>query len=369
MDQEVINLSEWLNKLRQYEVEWDRILIAVLVFLFFLLLRKVFTKYILKLLTLLTERTSNNFDDYLVEACKKPMRTLFVLLGIYLGLKAIQFEPEIYDVMDRFYRTIIIILIAWGVFNLTGRSSLWIESLGQRFRFEVDKILLPLLSKAIRIVIIALAFTVIAQEWGYEITGFIAGLGLGGLAFALAAQDVLKNIFGGVVIIAEKPFSIGDWIETPSVEGTVEDITFRSTRVRTFAQALVVVPNSTLANQAITNWTKMGKRRITFQLGVTYTTPRHKLEAVVEAIKSMLEQHEEIDQDTLFVRFDSFATSSLDIFLYFFTKTTNWGEYLRIKEDCNLKIMEILEREGVSMAFPSTSVYFETPLRQEDDKA
>lgn len=164
------------------------------------------------------------------------------------------------------------------------------------------------------------------------------------------------------MIILDKPFSIGDRIGTSSVEGTVEEITYRSTKVRTFAQALVTVPNSTMANEAITNWSKMGRRRITFNLGVTYTTPRFRLETCIARIEKMLREHPQIHQETIFVNFDRFNESSLDIFLYFFTVTTNWGEYLKVREDVNLKIMAILEEEKVSIAFPSRSVYFETPL-------
>jgi len=143
------------------------------------------------------------------------------------------------------------------------------------------------------------------------------------------------------------------------VEGTVEDITFRSTKIRTFAQALVTVPNSSLANEPITNWSRMGKRRITFHLGVTYSTTRDKLEKCVKSIRKMLEEHPGIHKETIFVNFERFNDSSLDIFMYFFTNTTNWGEYLNVREDVNFRIMEILEQEGVSVAFPSRSIYIE----------
>lgn len=199
------------------------------------------------------------------------------------------------------------------------------------------------------------------QEWGYDVKGFITGLGLGGLAFALAAQDTLSNIFAGVVIITDKPFSIGDWIKTPDVEGTVEDINFRNTRIRTFSQALVTVPNAKLTSSTITNWSKMGKRRVTFNLGVTYGTSREKLEICVKEIKNMLEKHPDIHKETINVTFDSFGSSSLDIFLYFFTNTTNWSEFMKIKEDVNFKILCILEKEDVSVAFPSRSIYIERP--------
>ncbi len=135
--------------------------------------------------------------------------------------------------------------------------------------------------------------------------------------------------FGGVVIITDKPFSIGDWIESSSVEGVVEDINFRSTKVRTFAQALVTVPNSVLANEAITNWTKMGRRQISFKLGVTYSTPKEKLDKCITEIREMLKNHSDIHPQTIFVNFDGFNDSSLDIFLYFFTKSTDWGEFFK----------------------------------------
>nr|WP_316252536.1 mechanosensitive ion channel family protein [Bacillus aquiflavi] len=217
--------------------------------------------------------------------------------------------------------------------------------------------LIPFLSKTIRFIIIAIGISMIAEEFGYDVNKFIAGLGLGGLAVALAAKDALGNLFGGVVIITEKPFSIGDWIMTPSVEGTVEEISFRSTRVRTFAQALVTVPNATLAVETITNWSKKGKRRISFHLGLTYDTPKEKIEKIVRRIEELLRSHPDIHQETIFVKFDQFNESSLDIFLYFFTKTTNWGDFLTIKEEINFKIMDIIEEEEASIAFPSRTLY------------
>jgi len=186
---------------------------------------------------------------------------------------------------------------------------------------------------------------------------------LGGLAFALAAKDLLANIFSGMVIIADRPFSIGDWIKTSDLEGTIEDINFRSTKIRTFEHALVTVPNSNLINAPIINFTKREMRRITFNLGVTYDTPSQALKKCIEKIQHMLVQHPSIDNKTIFVKFDSFGENGLHIFMYFFTKTTVWEEYLNIKQDVNFQILKILEEENVSIAFPRTSHYFETPLQ------
>jgi len=235
-----------------------------------------------------------------------------------------------------------------------------LERVVKKTESTLDDIMLPFVNKGIKVVIIILAITVIAREWNYNIETLIAGLGIGGLAFALAAQDTVANLFGGVTIMVDKPFNIGDWIKTPQVEGTVEDIGFRSTRVRTFDQALVTISNSTLINTAVINWSRMGKRRLKFQLGVKYSTTSSELKECVKRIRDMLNSHPEIHKDTVFVYFEGFGSSSLEIFLYFFTTTTNWQKFLEVQEDVKLKIMDILEQLNIEIAFPSTSVYIET---------
>lgn len=281
-----------------------------------------------------------------------------VVLGLYLILMVLPLNPAYTNFVLKVFRSCIVVLVAWALYVMV--ESFVAESF--KARFGVNNILVPFVYKAARFIIVVLALMIVAVEWGYDVNGLITGLGLGGLAIALAAKDALSNIFGGIIILLDKPFTIGDWISTPSVEGTVEDITFRSTKIRTFAQALVTVPNATLANEPITNWSRMGKRRITFHLGVTYSTPRYKLEKCIKDIRQMLEKHPEVHKETIFVYFEKFGESSLDIFLYFFTKTTKWQEYLTVREDINFKIMEILEREGVTVAFPSRSIYLENTV-------
>lgn len=336
-----------------------RIGIAIGIYLVIYLLRNYFTHRIFTLLLKITSKTKSEIDNYLVMAFEKPLRLFFVALGIYLACVYLPLSMETNILISRIFRSTIVILVSFGLWNLAGNYSVFTEEMANLASIKIDQILIPFISRILKFIIVVLAFSVILQEWEYDINGFIAGLGLGGLAFALAAQQTLSNVFGGIVIITDKPFSIGDWILTPSVEGTVEDINFRSTRIRTFAQAVVTVPNSTLANEPITNWTRMDKRRITFNLGITYSTPKEKLEKCVNDIRNMLHNHSEIHPETIFVNFDAFGDSSLNIFLYFFTKTTVWEEFLQVKEDVNLKIMSILENEGVAVAFPSASIYFE----------
>lgn len=360
------NVYDYIPLSSQTMVTWlIRLGVALAIFLVLFLLRGYITRKVIGLLLKLTGKTKSELGNYLVRAFERPLKLFMIALGVYLALIYLPLSAEVNFWLSRAFRSMLVILVSLGLCNLVGNYSAVAMEMSNLVSFKIDKILIPFLSKILKFIIIVLAVSVILQEWEYDINGFIAGLGLGGLAFALAAQQTLSNIFAGIVIITDKPFSIGDWILTPSVEGTVEDINFRSTKIRTFAQAVVTVPNATLANEPITNWSRMGKRRVTFHLGLTYSTPPEKLEKCLTEIREMLHNHSGIHPDTILVNFDSFGDSSLDILLYFFTRTTDWGELLRIKEDVNLKIMSILEKEGVSVAFPRTAVYFEKP-RQGD---
>ncbi|WP_307323114.1 mechanosensitive ion channel family protein [Evansella vedderi] len=346
--------------LEAFYFDWRDLGIAVGIVIIFHVFRKIFTTYIFRLVLRFSRKAPTDIVSNVLLAFENPLRLFFTMIGFYVAIVYLPMPEQVDDFMNELVlRSFIIVLVAWGLFNLSGTTSSVFVKIGRRLNVEVDDILLPFVSKLLRFAIIAMALSIIADVWGYNVSGFVAGLGLGGLAFALAAQDSISNFFGGVVIITEKPFSIGDWIATPSVEGTVEDITFRSTKIRTFSQALVTVPNSTLANEPIKNWTQMGKRQITFNLGVMYSTPKDKLERCARRIDEMLRNHEEVHQELIMVRFDKFNNSSLDIFIYFFTETTQWVKFLEVKEDINFRIMTILEEEGVSVAFPSRSIYME----------
>ncbi len=351
--------------LRYHDNIWVQLAVAAVIVFIALMIRSLVTGIIFNIVLRLTSKTKTGVDSALVYASEGPFRKLIVITGLYIALAYLGLPESVMDVINTLFRSAIIILISSGFYNLVGGPA--VTEIG--VRLEVEKTIVGFVTKVFRFIIIALTITIIAQEWDYDVSGFIAGLGLGGLAFALAAQDAAKNIFGGIVILLDKPFAVGDWILTPSVEGTVEEMSFRSTKVRTFANALVTVPNAVVANEAITNWTRMQKRRVSFHLGVTYTTPRDKLQTCVKRIQELLENHPEVHPDTIFVRFDQFNDSSLDIFIYYFTNTTVWGEFMAVKEEINFKIMEILEEEGVSVAFPSRSIYFENQLKKAEREA
>lgn len=332
---------------------------AFAIVLGFFILSRLVPLLLTRLFSGLAKRSKLDYSK-LAQAFSRPLSFFILATGLYLAALNLLGGTAYGNFFTKVYRSLVIVFISQGLYNLAESTSGPLMDLGSKR--DWDKLFLSLLSKALRALIVAIGLVILVQEWGYDITGFIAGLGLGGLAFALAAQDTAANLIGGVVILTEKPFTIGDWIVTGNVEGTVEDITFRSTKVRTFAQALVAVPNATLAKEPITNWTRMGKRRVTFSLGVDYSTSRQTLEECIGGIRELLTNHPDVHPATIFVNFEKFGERGLDIYIYFFTKTTVWGKWLNVREDILYKIMEIMEEAGVSIALPSRTIINKSPL-------
>ncbi|WP_257984220.1 mechanosensitive ion channel family protein [Neobacillus cucumis] len=331
--------------------------ISIGILLLFIVFRNLFTKYVFQLILKLSRKTPTDFFEQICLSFERPLGWFFIIFGLYIAMDYFPFMEQQNALFLKFLRSMVIVLITWGLFNLTSPTSGLLISFNQKFNNKIDLILIPFISRIIRVIMIAISISIIGQEFNYDVNGLVAGLGIGGLAIALAAKEAVGNLIGGVVIVTEKPFSIGDWILTPSVEGVVEDINFRSTKVRTFSQALVTVPNATLANEAITNWSRMGKRKIDFHLGLNYKTNKEEITRVVHRIEQLLRTHEEIHPDTIMVAFDHYNESSLDILVYFFTNSTVWAEHVKIKHEINLEIMGILEEEGVEVAFPSRTIY------------
>ncbi len=339
----------------------EPLLVSLGIFLFSLFIRRYLIHPLLRFLKALTEKTTFTLDTKLLAAIETPLKLFVPLIGAYVALISHPAIPDDHVVLHHSLRTAIILLFFHVLYNLSSTTGV----LTQRLVSQLDDTLRQLLSQVLHMIIVALAFTMIAKEWGYDINGFIAGLGLGSLAIALAAKDTVANVFGGAVILMDKPFRVGDWVQLPQAEGIVEEITFRSTKIRTFERAIVSVPNAVLANESITNWSRMEKRRVKFTLGVTYATSREQLEDCVGRIKAHLAAEPAIEQTSIVVGFDAYGANSLDILIQYFTLPTAADQHLAIKHAVNLALLDILTAAGVSAAFPSSSVYFETPLTVE----
>ncbi|NGP46496.1 mechanosensitive ion channel family protein [Bacillaceae bacterium SIJ1] len=331
---------------------WVDIGVAIVIFFLFLLFRKIFTQYIFKLIVKLSRKTPTDVFTQLLLSFERPFHWLWVIVGTYLAFTYLPYPITNHPFVQHTYVSFLIALVGWGLYRFSSQNATFLQRLAQKTDLDEDSMLIPFVSKVLRFMVIALTIVSIIGEWGIQIGAFIAGLGLGGLAFALAAQETVANFFGGIVIITERPFKKGDWIQTPTVEGTVEDITFRSTKVRTFADALEVVPNATISKEPITNWSEMSMRRVFFTLGVRHRTSRGQLEHCLEDIRQLLRSHDGIVSHNFLVYFDKFTDNSYELYIYYFTKTTVWAEWFAIKEEVNLELMSILENAGVTIAAP-----------------
>ncbi len=340
---------------------------AFLVLIAALIMKKVFAHLFVKVIFPLATRTKSRYDDLFLQSIRKPAEFLLVIIGLFIAVQILQLPTDPIDLHRGAYgllKGLVTFDIAWALFNLVSLLEAFLSGWVSKTESTLDDHLLPFIRKSVRAFIIFLAVIMTIQNLGYSISGLLASLGIGGLAVALAAKDTLSNIFGSIMIILDRPFLIGDWIKAGDMEGTVEEIGFRSTKVRTFAKTLITVPNNIIANLSVDNISRMPKRRIKLTIGVTYETSPEQMRRAVEAIRGLLRTHTAIDQDFFLVNFTEFSASSLDILVYCFTRTTVWGEYLDARENVCLQIMDILEAHGMEVAFPSRSIY----LRNADEE-
>lgn len=340
---------------------WKSIAIGVGIFVLFMFLKNIFTKYVIKILDNVFKALKIKSARIILNAFEEPIKLLFIVLGAYIfalivnGSMAWGLNASI----DKIVKSAIIVLIAIGLNNLTNSSDEFIERASTRYDIKINAVLIPMLCKTIRVLILAFALIQIATIWNMNVDAFITGLGLSGVVVALAAKDYASNMMSGVIIFLDSPFNIGDWIKCNDLEGIVEEISFRSTRIRTFDKVLISVPNSVLVNDPILNFNKRETRRVTMDIGVTYDTSIEQLHICVENLKTMLIEHAGVDKEMINVSFSTLNESSLDISLYFFINKITYNEYMAVKQDINFKIMKILKDAHVEIAFPSQSIYIE----------
>ncbi len=306
-----------------------------------LVINKLISLLLAKVIFRRARHSADEIDEHMLAALIKPVSLIVIASGVYLAFRYLPISENVIIVFAKLYRSLFIIAITWALYNLCGNHSVFADEMKHYYRIDND--IIAFFSKTLRLLVLAFALVIIAKEWGYDVNGFVAGLGLGGLAFALAAKDAIANIFGGVVIIMEKPFKIGDLISTPSAEGFVTDITFRSTRVRSFTEAVVTVPNSTLANEPITNYSSSGKRHITYTISISTKTPRPVLENCINEIKKMLSSHPQLEPNKMLVTLDSFNHNNYNLLINCYSLSDSWIEHKAINEDINFRLLAILD--------------------------
>ncbi|HUU31454.1 MAG TPA: mechanosensitive ion channel family protein, partial [Phycisphaerae bacterium] len=307
-------------------------------------------------------KTRFEFDHLLADAAAKPLGYLLLLGGLAAALWVLTLPTEPTNLRGLAFGALKVLLTAdvmWFLFRLVDVLTHYLVRLAGRTESKLDDQLIPLIRKALKITIGLILAVWLIQLLGYSVSSLLAGLGIGGLAVALALQDTLANFFGSVFIFLDRPFSVGDMIRIEGVEGIVEEIGFRSTRIRTWPATLVSIPNKTVASAQIDNWSKMPKRRVRQTVGVTYETTADQMEKAVAAIRRLLETDPGVDQDFIVVRFEDFGASSLNILVYYFTRAVAYADHLETKERINLAVMRALKDLGLSIAFPTRTLYFE----------
>ena len=327
------------------KVNISKYIVALIIIAFALIINKYIITRIFDYAIRLVKKTKNYADDSLVRALEKPIKLYLTLYSVYLSLVIIDFDGlKVNSITsDRLRKVFIVIVICYFFYNLTLENSLLYR------RMKRNNIVFPFISIIIRLVIIVVGISCVAREFGF--TGFIAGLGISGIAFALMAQDAFSNLFGGVIIVLDRPFAIGDWIQTSEIEGIVEEITFRSTKIKTFSMAVATVPNSKLANENIINWSQRSLRRIHFKFTIKFNTPVEKIKNCLERIKDLLNNHEKIDKELIVVSFNELSTYGFGVFVYFYTNEMNYIKYEALKEEINIEILRILREEEVELMF------------------
>ncbi|PJF44498.1 MAG: hypothetical protein CUN55_03730, partial [Phototrophicales bacterium] len=276
------------------------------------------------------------------------------------ALLVLDFNDQVSNLISGISTSLIAVTFFWGVYRLVDVFADEVVLIAQT-NDRLDTNIIRFGRQLTKALIIIFAFVIVVDRLGYNLNGLLAGLGLGGLAVALAAQEALSNLVGYFAIVADSPFAVGDFIVTEKASGTVEHIGFRSTRIRQLDQSLVLVPNSILASSPITNWTRLSKRRLDMNLGLTYNTKPDQLLSVVQEIRNMLENHPRVlVKDSVFVQFFNFNESSLDLRIICYINEPNWGLFHAIKEDIYIRMMQILDEHGVEIAFPTRTIVIES---------
>jgi|TARA_B110000263_G_C15307338_1_gene511143 MscS family membrane protein len=343
-----------------FGINVSEIIIGLIIFLFFYVLRRLFARFLLRRLNKIVLKSNNQLDDTIVKVIEGPLKFLPVVIGFFIASSYVELSQEVQTLLDLVNRSLITIFIFWLLHQLVIPFSFLIK----KFEEKISKPLVDWTLKGLKILIFILGIVAILELWGIKVGPVIAGLGLFGVAVALGAQDLFKNLISGIMIMMERRFTIGDVIlVSGEVEGVVEQIGFRSTLVRMFDTTPVMVPNYKFAEQSVTNHTRRHHRRIRWLIGLEYRTSIDQLKKIREDINSIIENDNGFvknEKTSFYVRIDSFSDSSIDMLVQAFTETNDWGEYLRIKELLAVKIIDIVENNNAGFAFPSQSLYVES---------
>ena len=334
-----------------------QILIGLGIFFIFLIFRGIISKIIIKRLQNIAKKTTNKLDDSFVLAMEGPARFLPIVIGFFIASYYMSFSEDSRAIVDTINRTLITIFIFWVMHQVIEPISYILSGLNKILTRE----LIGWIIKSLKILIFILGVAAVLELWGIKIGPIIAGLGLFGVAVALGAQDLFKNLISGILVLVEKRFKIGDWILVEDIiEGIVEKIGFRSTVIRKFDKSIAIIPNFQFAENAVINISQTTNWIISWTINLQYDSTVDQLKTIRKEIEDYIKKHEDYKPDLGYaVRVDQFSDSSIDMYIRCFTKTDDWDEWLAVKERLAISIKQIVEKNGASFAFPSQSIYVE----------
>ena len=346
-----------------FGINVSEIIIGLIIFLIFYVLRSFFARFVIGRLYKIVKKTKTDIDNVVIEVIEGPLKFLPIVIGFFIATSYIEFNADIIILIEKINRTFITIFIFWLLLQLIVPFSFVIK----KFEEQLTTALIDWTLKGLKILVIIIGIVAVLELWGIKVGPIIAGLGLLGVAVALGAQDLFKNLISGIMILMERRFKIGDVIcIAGEAEGIVEQIGFRSTLIRQFDSNLVMVPNFKFAERSVTNSSRRINRRIRWIIGLEYRTTVEQLKNMRNQIKEFIDKDKNFKNDdksyfsSSFVRIDSFSDSSIDMLVQCFTNVTNWNEYIKVKETLAITIKEIVENEKAGFAFPSQSLYLES---------
>ena len=359
MNDLITSTQQWLEEL---QIDYGWVLQIFSIVFATLFVNYIWRRYFLSVQAKLN-KTKNLWDDALWDSIHKPMGYLIWITGISFAaeLTASAAGANYSEFLSNFRDLAFIASFAWFLFRFIHNAEKNILDPSRNSGKQTDKTTVHAIAKLLRASVIVTTLLILMQTMGYSISGLMAFGGIGGLAVGFAAKDLLSNFFGGLMIYLDRPFKVGDWIRSPDreIEGTVEYIGWRQTIIRTFDKRPLYVPNSIFTSIAVENPSRMKNRRIYETIGIRYDDA-YKVDAIIKDVKSMLQNHPEIDPDaTLIVNLNKFAPSSLDFFVYTFTKTTDWVMFHEIKQDIMLRIINIIESKDAEIAFPTSTIHLQ----------
>lgn len=358
-----------------------RLLFSLLVLFMMLVARRFLSKWVIKALSHISFNKVR-LDLSTLSTLQKPINHFLYATGIYIAFAV---SPFVYYTnsaeqtfligtyqvklsiiplafFTKLYLGIIVGTVTWIIYRLEYLYEQFFTDLNAKLSLIDNTVFIRYLSRIINFITLAIGFAVMLTILIPDLSRLVTGVGIGGAAVALVAKDSLASIFSGIFLLLDKPFVISDWISIDDIEGIVEDISFRSTRIRTFSQGLVIIPNNTINNANITNWSRMEKRRVVFELGVSYDTPPEQIRLCTHEIQCALSLIEGVEKGTSNVHFTNFGDYSLNIQIIYYTTATQLADYLAIREQVNLKILELCSTHHIEIAFPTQTILFPTSM-------